>query len=213
MRSIKGEFAAVLVGFVAFIAPILLSLQLAWNQSIADEKEQSHRYASEVMRRADETAQQFGRAMQLLNHDNFARCSPQELELMRAIDVGSSYVQMVARISGNTIECTSLGTVTPIDAGRPTLITENGVNERMGFKWGPQQLDRLDLIDQHGVAILVDTNLLVDMSTEGDDVGLAVIVPSSQGHLRLVEPKGTFHSDWFNPVDRGQSVPSDWFAA
>jgi sensor c-di-GMP phosphodiesterase-like protein len=208
VRSIKGEFVAVAIGFVAFFAPILLSLQLAWNQSIADEKEQNQRYASEVMRRADETAQQFGRATALLEHDHFARCSPQEIELMREIDVGSSFIQMVARISGNTIECTSLGTVTPIDAGRPTLITDNGVNERLDFKWGPQQLDRLDLIDQNGVAILVDARLLIDMALEGDDVGLAVTVPSSQGHQRLVEPKGTFNSNWFNPVDRGQTISS-----
>ena len=208
MRSVKGEFVAVVVGFAAFIAPILLSLQLAWNQSIADEKEQNQRYASEVMRRANETAQQFGRAADLLKHDHLAPCSPQELELMREIDVGSSFIQMVARISGNTIQCTSLGTVTPIDAGRPTLVTDNGVNERLDFKWGPQQLDRLDLIDQNGVAILVDARLLTDMALEGDDVALAVTVPSSQGHQRLVEPGGTFHSDWFNPVGRGQTTSS-----
>ena len=66
MRSVRGELVAVTVGVLALIGPILLSLQLAWNQTIATEKAKDLRYASELIRRGDETAQQFARAVQLL---------------------------------------------------------------------------------------------------------------------------------------------------
>ncbi len=206
MRSIRRELPALAVGLAAFVAPILLSLQLAWRQSIADEKAENSLFASEVVRRSEKTADQFGRAIQILNHDHFARCSPQELDLMRQVDVGSSYIQMVGRISGNTIECTSLGTSSPIDAGHPDLVTSHGVSERINFKLGSQPLDRLDLVDFSGVAILIDTNLLVDLQTAGDDVAVAVVVPSSPARVRLVEPKIKFQPSWFNPVAPGQSV-------
>lgn len=175
MRSLRSEPIALLVGLLAFFAPILLSLQLAWMQSVADEKAEGLRYASAMVRRGEETAEQFGHAIEVLNQDHFPRCSPQEVNLMRQLDVGSSYLQMVGRISGNTLDCTSLGTVNPIQVGAPTLVTENGVDERLNFKWGSSQPDQLDLIDSHGVAILVDTGLLTDLETEGKDVKLALM--------------------------------------
>ena len=205
MKPFRGEPAALTVAALAFVAPILLSLQFAWNQSIANEKAEGLRYASEVVRRGEETGGQFSRAVQLLNGDHFPPCSPQDLDLMRQIDIGSSYIQMVGRIAGETLECTSLGIAKPIAVGKPTLITENGVAEWMDFKLGSARLDRLDLIGYEGVAILVDTHLLVDLQME-NDVGLALMVPSNAGRLRLVEPKIGFHSNWFNPVDRGQSI-------
>ncbi len=158
--------------------------------------------------RGEETTRQFRHAIELLNQDHLARCSPQEIDLMRQIDVGSSYIQMVARVSGDTLECTSLGTATPIPLGPPSLVTVNGVNERLNFKWGPEQLDRLDLIDVNGVAILVDTSLLTDQQIEGENVRLALMVPSSTGHVRLVEPKGDFLPQWLSPVRPGESISS-----
>jgi len=87
-----------------------------------------------------------------------------------------------------------------------TLVTENEVGERLDFKWGPAQLDRLDLIDSKRVAILVDTGLLIDLETGGDDVKLALMVPSTAGHLPFVVTKGEFLPRWLNPIGRGQST-------
>jgi c-di-GMP phosphodiesterase len=205
VKLFQGERAALTVSVVAFLIPIPLSLRLAWDQSMANEKANGLLYASEVVRRGEETARQFSRTIRLLNEDHFVPCSPQEIDLMRQIDIGSSYIQMVGRVSGGKLECTSLGTVGPIALGPPTLITENHVSEWMDFKLGPMRLDRLDLLECKGVAILVDTGLLIDQETE-KGVSLALMVPSSTGHLRLVEPKGVFRSNWLNPIGRGQSI-------
>jgi sensor c-di-GMP phosphodiesterase-like protein len=124
---------------------------------------------------------------------------------MRQIDIGSSYIQMVGRVSGGTLECTSLGTVKPIALGPPTMVTASGVSEWLNIKLGPVRLDRLDLLAYHGVGIVADTSLLTDQETE-KDVRLAAIVPSSGGRLRPVEPKFSFHSNWLAPIGRGQSI-------
>jgi len=205
VRSFRGESAAMAVAVAGFVAPILLSLQLAWNQSIATEKAKGLRYAAEVVRRSEETGAQFYRAAQLLNHDHFAPCSPPEIDLMREIDIGSSYIQMVGRISGQSLVCTSLGTPTPIALGEPNLVTENGVSEWMDFKLGDVRLDRLDLLEYQGVAILVDTHLLVDQETESD-VRLALIVPSTASRQQIVGPKVGLYPNWLNPIDRGKSI-------
>lgn len=204
MRSFRVEPVALTVGVLAFIAPLLCSLVLAWNQSVANEKAEGVRYATEVIRRGEETAGQFNRAIQLLNHDHFAPCSPPDVELMRELAVGSSYVQMVGRVSGETLVCSSLGTNEPIALGRPTVITEHGVREWINFNLGPVHLDQLDLLADQGVAIIVDTGLLVDQGTK-NDVELAMTVPSSADG-RLVQPKAHFRARWLKPVDPGQSI-------
>jgi sensor c-di-GMP phosphodiesterase-like protein len=204
MKSIPGERVALVVCAVAFLLPISLSLLLAWDQSMANEKADGLRYATEVVRRGEATGAQFYRAVRLLNEDHFAPCSPEEIDLMRQIDIGSSYIQMVGRLSGGTMQCTSLGTK-PIAVGPPTLVTENGVSEWMDVKPGSVRLDRLDLLEYKGVAILVDTGLLTDQETE-KDVNLALMVPSTAGRLRLVEPKSGFNANWLRPIDRGQSI-------
>ena len=206
MRPRRHIGVALVVGSAAFLAPLWLSVQLAWNQSVAGEKEMGLRYAADMMRRAEKTSLQFRDALQRLNQDHFGRCSPQEIELMRQIDIGSSHLQMVGRISGNTLECTSLGTVQPIDIGKPTLVTEYGVEERLGLNLGAKSSGRLDLLSWQGVAVLVDTDLLIDIQTEGKDVGLALLVPSSQQHQRLVESGKDFRPEWFKPAARGAAV-------
>jgi sensor c-di-GMP phosphodiesterase-like protein len=197
---------ALVVGLVAFLAPIWISVHLAWNQSVSSEKEMGIRYAADVMRRTEEAAHQFGAAVKRLNQDHFARCSPQEIDLMRQIDIGSSHLQMVARTSGNTLECTSLGNLQPIEIGKPTLVTENGVEERIGVNLGANPSSRQDLLSWQGVAVLVDPGLIIDVQTEGRDIGLALLVPSSTQHERLVESGGNFRPEWFKPAARGATV-------
>lgn len=207
LKSFRSESVALVVGAFAFIAPIVLSLQLAWNQSVASEKADCQRYAAEVVRRGDQTAQQFGLAIRLLQQGHKTPCSIEDINLMRAIDVGSSYIQMVGRISGNALECTSLGTMNPVSVGQPTLTTQNGVREWMDFKFGPVRLenpDSLDLLESQGVAVVVDTRLLVDQA-QAEDVNLALMVPSSAQRLMLVKPSGDFHPNWLNPLPRGES--------
>ena len=206
MRQRVGMSIATAVGVVAFLTPIFISLQMTWSESIASEKALGLSYAREALRRSEETAHQFGSAIRRLNQDRLPRCSPEEIDLMRQIDVGSSYIQMVGRISGDVLECTSLGTTQPIAVGKPTLVTENGVDERMGINLGSPQTDRLDLVSLDGVAVLVDTSGLIDEQTQGTDVGLAILVPSSQSRERLVQSGDVFHPSWFRPVARGSAV-------
>ena len=206
MRPRQGVVIAILVALVGFIAPLCISLQLAWNESVANERDQGLGYAREVLRRSEETAQQFYIAIQRLNQDHLPHCSAEEIDLMRQISIASSYIEMVGRISGNTLECTSLGTTTPISLGEPTLITANGVSERMNIELWSINSERLDLVSRDGVAVLVNTGALIDEQTEGTDVGLALTVPSSVSHERLIESGQTFRPAWFKPVARGAST-------
>ena len=198
-------FLGALICVVAVAAPILVSLRIAWNEGFADERREGTGYATEIVRRAEETGNQFGSAIHQLNTDHLSPCSPAELNLMRQIDLGSTYIQMVGRISGDELKCTSLGTSAPIAVGRPTLMTSHGVAEYTNFKFSEHQAHRLTLIARDGVAVAIDPRLEIDVPTEGDSVFLAMLVPSTAQHERLIESTASFQPEWFRPIPAGTS--------
>lgn len=206
MRSRQRVRVALIVGSVAFLAPIWISVYLAWNQAIANEKQAGLAYARDVMRRSEDTADQFSEAIRRLNHDHLVPCSPQEIELMRQIDISSSHLQMIARISGEVIECTSLGTVQPIYVGKPTLMTEHGTQEWVHFNLSPQESNPLGLLSRDGVAVLIDPASVIDIQKDGKDVGLSLVVPSTNDHVRIVDSGGNFRPAWFRPAAPGSAL-------
>ncbi|MES2391399.1 MAG: EAL domain-containing protein [Acidobacteriota bacterium] len=205
MKVRQGTILAAAIGLLAFLAPILISLRLAWIQGISDEQAEGIRFAADSVRRGEETASQIERAMRILRDDHLKPCSPDEVNLMRQIDIGSSNLQTVGRISGNLVLCSSLGITTPIDVGQPTFTSSFGIREWLDYNYGPQRLDRLDIIDFNGIAILVDPKLLVDLDTGGQGVELAVTVPSTSSPMHLITSTASFKPQWLQPIAPGLS--------
>ena len=126
MRHPSAVAFAVLIGLVAVVTPIWISIQLSWRQALANENSVALSYGKDVLRRTEETGLQIGSGIKLINGAHNPPCSPPDLALMRKVDVGSSYIQAVGRITGDTIVCTSLVDQGPIQLGPPTLSTASG---------------------------------------------------------------------------------------
>jgi sensor c-di-GMP phosphodiesterase-like protein len=194
---------ALAVGFAAICAPILASIYFAWHQSLAAQKALSLAYAHDSLRRVEETANQFAVAKHRVSVANFPPCSPNDIELLRQIDLGSSYIQAAGRTSGNMLLCTSLGVTAPVSLGEPSLISNRGVSEYFNVNLSPQQWHPLDVFSAGGFAIIVDPNLPVDIPTEGSDIELSVFVPSAPNRDRLSVVGRDFQPGWFEPIGPG----------
>jgi sensor c-di-GMP phosphodiesterase-like protein len=194
---------ALAVGLAAICAPILASIYLAWYQSLAAEKSLSLAYAHNALRRAEEAADQFAVARRSISAANFPPCSPNDIDLLRQIGLGSSYVQAVGRTSGNTLLCTSLGVTTPVSLGKPSAISGRGVSAYINVKLSPQQWHPLDVFAAGGVAVVVDPTLPIDIPTEGSDVELSIFYPSGPNRDQLAVLGRNFQPDWFEPIAAG----------
>ena len=194
---------ALAVGFAAICAPILASIYLAWHQSLAAQKSLSLAYAHDSLRRVEEAANQFAVAKHRIDIAKFTPCSPSDIDLLRQIDLGSSYIQAAGRTSGNTLLCTSQGVTTPVSLGKPSLISSRGVSEYFNVNLSPQQWHPLDVFAAGGFAIIVDPNLPTDIPMEGSDVELSVFVPSAPNRDRLAVLGNSFQPVWFNPIAAG----------
>jgi sensor c-di-GMP phosphodiesterase-like protein len=206
MQRATGVTIASAIAAVAIAAPILISVRLAWDQSLSGERSRALGYSRDVLRRSEETAGQFAQAMDRLNHDHFPACSPDEIDLMRQIDLGSSYIQAVGRISGNALVCTSLDTKQPIPVGPPELITENGATERNNILLSIAGPHPLSVVSKNGIAILIDPELVVDTPTEGPDIAIAVFVPSSPSRTFIARKGEDIRSQWLKPIPKGTEI-------
>jgi len=192
-----------LIALVAFLAPVLASAYLSWWESYETEKALSLNNAQDVLRRIEATSSQLKDAAQKLTQADLPPCSPQDIKLMRQVDLGSSYMKAVGRVNHDTLLCTSQGANNPIALGDPDLVTDQGVSEYFNRNLAGQPPYPLNVFAVGGFAMIVDPSVVIDVSTEGQDVELAVFVPSASNHDRIAAQGQDFPSDWFEPIDQG----------
>lgn len=203
MRQSYGVAIAAAASLIAIVVPVLISVELSWREGLANESSLTLSYARDVMHRSHEQVQQMRTAISELESAHYPPCSPPDVDLMRQIDLDSSYIQAVGRIQGNRIVCTSLGTTQPFDVGPPGLTTENYATERL-IAHSPIGGDHpLLLVSKDGIAFFLEGSLTTDTPTEGPKIGMAVFVPSSPNHTILVARNDNLKPEWFRPIAKG----------
>ena len=202
MRQSSEVAIAVAIGVVALLAPILISVEISWREALADERSLALSYDNDVLHRTKEMAQQIGDGTTLINQAHNPPCSPAEIELMRKVDVGSSYIQAVGRVVGDHIACTSLGTTNPIPLGPPTLLTDHGAAMHVHITL-PITDHPVDVYSQHGLAFILDPTLPLDVPAGGPKVSIAIFVPSSANHAIVAANGMNMPSDWFKSIPKG----------
>ncbi len=180
LRPSSGRFA-IGAAILAVLGTVGLSLRFAWTRSLSEEKQQVSEYAREVLRRSDEVGDQISRSGAVFRRSGFAPCSPQEIDLMRQLDLGSSYIQMMARQSGTNLICTSRGDLTPIPVGPEDVVTNYGSGARIGRHLSRFSNDPMILISSRNFVAVVDQMLIFDIPLEGADISLELLLPSAKG--------------------------------
>ncbi len=206
MRHSSGVAIAFAVGSVAVVAPIWISIQVAWSDALANEESRVQGYASDLVRRSEEAANQLNDAYNLLNAAQFPPCSPEEIALMRELAVTSYYIQAMARISGNQLTCSSLGTTEPIDIGPADLTTEYGAEERYNVWIFKAQTHPLLVVAKGGFAFVVDSSLEADLPAGAPDVSVGIFVPSQPKHTIVATANGGIDSSWLRNIPKGSST-------
>ena len=206
MRRSSGVAIAVAVGSVAVVAPILISIQLAWNEALANAKSRVQTHASLLVRRSEEAESQLNGARSLLNAVHFPACSPEEVALMQQLAVTSNYIQAIGRVSYNQLTCSSLRTSGPIDIGPANLITENGAEERFNVWIFKAQTHPLLVISEDGFAFIVDSSLMEDLPDTGPGISVGIFVPSQRQPDLISTANGGIPTSWLKTIPRGSST-------
>ena len=206
MRRSSGVAIAVTVGTVAVVAPIWISIQLAWNEAMSNQQKTVRSYASDIVRRGEEAANQLNNAHRILLSAHFPACSSREVALMQQLDVTSNYIQAISRIVGNQLTCSSLGTTQPIEIGRADIATANGAEERFNVRIFKSQTHPLLVVSKDGFAFAVDPFLVEDLANVTPGVMLGIFVPSQPDHNIISSANGTLDPAWLKTIPPGTST-------
>lgn len=175
--------------------PVAISIKLAEWQGYQDELDHQLQLAEGLTRRADATNLQIISTFKSL-HDgpNIVPCSQQDIDRMQSIALSSTYLKGIAYISGNRIQCSSMGSeVAGFSLGPAKLVTAK--KSRVWSQAGlPHSGDKkFFILENHGYAIVSHQDLTADVIARDEDVHLGIFeLPS---HALLVA-RGKLKPEW-----------------
>jgi sensor c-di-GMP phosphodiesterase-like protein len=197
-RRRKAFSLLTIVAMAAAIAiPPWLALREARRQAYEVEAGIVLAYARDVLHRADETGRQARAGIDAMRRSGLIPCSPQARDLMRRIDLASSYLQAIGHVRDKVLDCSSLG-LPPLPLGQHSYTTPAGVVFHTDVAV-PEVETRLLAIEQDGFAVLVDHGLPLDIWTRMPGISLAVLNVDLQ---RVSVARGYVDPGWLGRLGR-----------
>ena len=206
MRRLSGVAIAFAIGSVAAVAPIWISIQIAWDEALSNAESRVQSHASILVHRGEEADSQLKSARRLLNDVHFPPCSQEEVALMQQLAVTSKYIQAIGRISGNQLVCSSLGNDAPLNIGPADLYTEDEAGERFNVWIFKAQVRPLYVVSQDGYAFIVDSSLMEDLPDNPPDISVGIFVPSQPQHNPISTSNSVIRTSWLREIPKGTAA-------
>jgi sensor c-di-GMP phosphodiesterase-like protein len=204
LKETGYPLAAAAVGVLAIAAPIVISLQLARQQSYNEQSGRAALIAEEVLRRADEaTGQIFAAINKLAAAKASDPCSDANISLMGDLAIASVRLRLVGYVSGDVLRCSSIGRFgAGIPVGPPDYVSWREIGTRTTVRF-PLALGKKFILatDLHnGYTGVVDPDEELDVFTDQPDIAMGLFAYPEQ---KLIEKRGAFLPQWMRDVAVG----------
>lgn len=193
------------VALVGIAMPILAALYLAHRQSMDSEIELANSMSSEVLRRAEEAGKQSLATWQRIQSaPRPLDCSDESIALMRALDMESSYLQMVGLVADGRMTCSSMGRHDPpIPLGSVDYISTLGASVRLSENLGFNKETRFLLLQKGNAVAAIHPEGLIDVFVGRRDLSLGVYARSSGNRL---SSRGFFDPRWIKRMGAAETA-------
>lgn len=193
------------VGIFGIALPVLAALYLAHRQSMDAEIRLGTTMTDEILRRADAAGDQA-----IIAYRELARsgaddpCSDARIALMRDVDLGLSYLELIGYVANGRLMCSSLGRHgNGIPLGPVEFVTSNGASMRTSVDLGIGNDRRFLVLQKDDIAAAVHPETLIDTFQDRKDIALGVF--GRTGRMRL-SSRGDFNPKWMSRLGDAAST-------
>jgi len=208
MRKTVVVLLTLLIACTAIGVPIWLAIAQSQRQGLDAAEEQALGYARDVVFRSDDTGRQIQAGIARLKaHHAHAPCTPQSIDLMRQIDLGSSYIQAVGYVVGDELVCSSISSGARLALGPVDFDSDHGfkVRRNVHFPFTPEQT--FVVVESEDFAAIIHKDLPIDTANSEPDVSLATFALADP---RPASARGPVDPNWVRRLgDRREVVFSD----
>jgi sensor c-di-GMP phosphodiesterase-like protein len=202
MRKSSALLLTIIAAIVAVTLPMLLAVHVAKEEAIKAEADIALGFARDVLVRSEHTADQLRVGVDSLRAIRGADpCSEESLALMRTIDLGSSHIQAIGFVAGNSLVCSSLGSAARnLDLGPVGFVQPSGIRLRVDVELPFARGVRFLVVEYNGYAAIVHKDVPIDVANSLKGISLAVI---STAGKQVLTSRGPIDPAWFAVVRRG----------
>jgi len=190
------------LALAALLLPPMLAMREAQRQAFEAESALTLGYARDVLHRTDETGRQALAGIGALVRSGLPPCSSAARELMREIDLTSTYLQAIGYVRDGVLFCSSM-TGAPVPLGALSFRTSKGVGFYLDVPIRTTFGHPLLAMERDSYAVLIHRDLPLDIWTGVSGVSLAIL------HLerRVATIKhGYVESGWLDRLGRQPTV-------
>ncbi|MBX3697544.1 MAG: EAL domain-containing protein [Dokdonella sp.] len=193
------------VGIFGIALPVLAALYLAHRQSMDAEIRLGMTMADEIMRRSDAAGDQAMLAYQRLAWSRDGDpCSDERIALMRDVDLGLSYLEVIGYVADGRLMCSSLGRHGQgIPLGAVEFVSSKGASVRTSVDLGIGNNRRFLVLQKDDIAAAVHPETLIDTFQDRKDVAIGVF--GRTGRMRL-SSRGDFDPKWMSRLGDAAST-------
>ncbi|VXB78891.1 EAL domain-containing protein [Massilia sp. 9I] len=176
MKKTAVMLLTLLVAIAGMSLPIWVAMEESQRQAYTAESAHALGYARDVVLRGNETGRQLQTAVAQLERHAEAPCSPQSIDDMRRLDLGSTYIQAIGYVEGDRMLCSSIaGAAAVLELGAPDYAGASGalVRTDVRFPFAPQQ--SFVVIQSGRFAGILHSELAIDTARSEPDVSLALV--------------------------------------
>lgn len=203
-KHMSNKFAVIVasvIGLIAVVTPIVLSVYWAWAQSLSQQMRAVGYIADDMLQRTEASTDQVFEIFDAMkNAEGKDPCSDQNIALMGKLNLESEQVQAVGYVENNLLLCSSYGRHnTPV--GPPTYETPYGLQSRIGvqFPISPNYNFVLSTDAETGYSVAIHPNQPLAIFIDKSDVSVGIFSTFAN---RILLHRGDFKLKWMDSLGK-----------